>query len=481
MKNWTPLFCLAVCFGCDDPAPQDKPAPAPTADLPQATASSATAATPSAATKAPPKHAPAEPLNVLMLTVDSLRAQMPWTGYDRDIAPNLTALAKDSVVYENAYAVSSYTAKSVSAMFTGRYPSSIYRSGWFFATFPDSNLFFTEILQKRGIRTMGGHGHAYFDRGKLLDQGFDVWQVVEGIDFDNETDKHVTSDKMTDLAIKMLDDPKNTNGQFFLWFHYMDPHDQYIQHEESPKFGKKARDRYDSEVFYADLHIGRLLEYAKKQPWWGKTAVIVSSDHGEAFGEHEMYKHAFELWDVLTHVPLVIHAPGAKARRIEQRRSHIDLAPTVLELMGLGEDAEKLVGYDADTFEGKSMVPELYGAEPDNREPIVLDLPEDRNNPERHAIISGDYKLIVKGDGSRQELYDLSKDPAEKTDLAKKQPEQLTKMRKLYDETWSKIDVVAPYGGMKLRTGTKANGPKGPPGWEGRTEGEGANSAAGEE
>ncbi len=466
MKNWISLLSLLACVACDQsekrtPSPEKSSSAAKT-EVPEVS-SAAPLSAPTATAK---QAAPREPLNVLMLTVDSLRAKMPWTGYERDIAPNLTALAKESVVYDNAYSASSYTAKSVSALFTGRYPSQVYRSGWFFATFPDSNLFFTEILQKRGIRTMGGHGHAYFDRGKLLDQGFDVWKTVDGIDFDNETDKHVTSDKLTDLAIDMLKDPKNSSGQFFLWFHYMDPHDQYIQHEQSPKFGKKARDRYDSEIFYTDLHIGRLLDYAKKQPWWKNTAVIISSDHGEAFGEHDMYKHAFELWEVLTHVPLVIYASGVKARHIQERRSHIDLAPTITELMGLGADAETLAGYAAGTFVGRSMVAELYGAEPDNREPIVLDLPEDRNNPERHAIISGDYKLIVKGDGSRQELYNLAKDPGEQSDLAKKQPDKLGEMRKLYDETWSKLDVVQAYGGMKLRTGTKADGPMGPPGWK---------------
>lgn len=465
MKSRLLLPCWLLLLGCDrSDAPS--PAPQPVQPVPETPATSAATSAPTAAAQqAKPKPpGPAEPLNVLLLTVDSLRAEMPWTGYEREIAPNLTALAQQSVVYDNAYAASSYTAKSVSALFTGRYPSSVYRSGWFFASFPDSNLFFTEVLQKKGIRTLGGHGHAYFDRGKHLDQGFDVWRVVEGIDFDNETDKHVTSHKMTDMAIEMLSDEKNTGGQFFLWFHYMDPHDQYLQHKESPVFGKKAKDRYDAEIFYADLHIGRLLDYAKQQSWWKNTAVIISADHGEAFGEHEMYKHAFELWEVLTHVPLVVYAPGVEARTISKRRSHIDLAPTILELMGI-DNPEQVMNYPAGTFVGRSMVPELYGKPPDVREPIVLDLPEDRNNPERHAIISGDYKLIMRGDARRMELYNLKKDPAEAHDLAKKEPEKFEEMRRLYEETWSKIDVVAPFGGMKLRSGKKADGPKGPPGW----------------
>ena len=109
----------------------------------------------------------------------------------------------------------------------------------------------------------------------------------------------------------------------------------YHQHKATPVFGKKVRDRYDSEVFYTDLWIGKLLEHMKKQSWWDKTVVIVSADHGEAFGEHNMYRHAFELWEMLVHVPLMFCGPNIQARRIESPRSSIDFAPTIVELMGV--------------------------------------------------------------------------------------------------------------------------------------------------
>jgi arylsulfatase A-like enzyme len=377
---------------------------------------------------------------------------MPWTGYPRPIAPNLTELSKHAVVYPRAYAVASYTAKSVGAMLTGRYPSSLYRTGTFFAAYSDANVFVTELFQKAGIRTLGGHAHSYFDRGKNLNQGFDVWELVKGITFDSETDNHVTSDKLTDLAIAALSDSKNTSGRFFAWLHYMDPHDQYVKHSETPDFGKHNRDRYDSEVHYTDQHIGRLLQFAKDQPWWPSTSVILSADHGEAFGEHGMYKHAFEVWEVLTRVPLVIMAPGNEPRVIDERRSHIDLAATFADLLG--------VALPPDTTVGRSLVPELYGASAENREPIVLDLPEDTNNAERRAVIKGDYKLTAAA-GSYQ-LYNLTEDPGEKSDLAKSHPEQLQQMKQLFEQTWKAIPQVAPYGGNTLKSGRKANGPAKP-------------------
>src|SRR5690606_31607405 len=178
--------------------------------------------------------------NVLLLLVDSMRADMPWAGYEREIAPVLTALEKESVSYTRAYSVSSYTAKSVAALLSGKYPSTLYRSAPFFTKYPESNLFFPELLSAAGIYTASAHAHMYMKRGSGLDQGFDEWEVVQGITFDNKTDNHVTSHKLTPLAIELL--RKKPEGKaFFMYLHYMDPHDVYVKHEEAD-FGSKLRD-----------------------------------------------------------------------------------------------------------------------------------------------------------------------------------------------------------------------------------------------
>lgn len=457
MKNNIPLVALFISvIGCESPAPTPALSSAPVAST---SASAATTGAPSAkATVKKPAHEPSQPLNVLLITIDSMRADMPWQGYDRDIAPTLSALVKQGVLYTDFYTVASYTAKSVGAMLTGRYPSSLYRGGTFFTHFSDANVFFTELLQKAQVRTMAGHAHLYFDRKKNLRQGFDHWRLTPGLKWNASTDESVTSEDMTKLAIEMLDDSENTSKQFFMWLHYMDPHDQYVQHSESPKWGRRNRDRYDSEMFYTDLQLRKLFDYCEKQKWWSKTAVLVSADHGEAFGEHDMYKHAFALWEVLTRVPLIVKAPGVKPARISARRSQIDLAPTIMELMG-----QPL----SDGFVGKSMVPELYGAKPDDREPIVLDLPADTNNPETRAIIKGDYKLIVDAGGWGYKLYDLKKDPGERKNLVKhrRYKKKLDEMKALFESTWKDIPQVRPYGNNRLTNGKRANGPHGPPGW----------------
>jgi len=444
---------VGALIGCGDKDP------APTPPATSTAAQTATATVSASASAAPDEpHRPNRPLNVLLLTVDSMRADMPWQGYERDIAPNLTALAKKSVVYPRAYTVASYTAKSVAAMLSGRMPSTLYRKRTFFTEYSKANVFFPEVLSDAGVRTLAGQAHLYFDRGKNLRQGFDSWKLVPGLTWNAETDESVTSPKTTELAIDLLSDVELKSKNFFAWFHYMDPHDKYMTHAESPTFGKRARDMYDNEVHFTDLHIRKLLDFCEKQPWWKDTVVIVSADHGEAFGEHDQWRHAFTLWEVLTHVPLFIHGPGIEPRRIEARRSQIDLAPTIVEL--LGQEPHQ-------SFIGKSMVPELFGAPPDDREPILLDLPADSNNPPTRAAISGDYKLI-EDIGPNYKLYNLKDDPNERKNLAKdgRFKEQLKKMRAVFDKAWAKHPYVAPYGGgKKLVGGGRPNGPAGPPGW----------------
>lgn len=440
--------------GCDRSEKQSSPAP------PETPAPSDAAAPPSTSPPAPtpeekPKPArPEGPLNVIFLTVDALRSDMPWAGYDKPIAPHLTRLAEKSVVYENHRSVSSYTAQTVATWLSGRFASTLYRTGVFFTNYFDSNDWITESMQAQGVRTMAVHAHLYFDRAPGLKQGFDVYQMVPGLTWNAQTDESVTSEKSSAAILKLLSDPELDKKPFFLWSHLMDPHDKYVKHKEAPDFDDDNRGRYDSEVWFTDREIGKIIAFAEQQPWWEKTALIVSADHGEAFGEHGMYKHAFELWEVLTRVPLIVHAPGAAPKRISAPRTHIDIAPTVLDLLRVSGPAG---------LQGQSLAPEIFGeVEPESREPIVLELAEDTNNPARRALIRGAYKLIVL-EGWKKLLFNLADDPGELHDLADKEPEKVKELEAELRAYFEKLPVVAPFGGNKLRSGKLATGPKGPP------------------
>lgn len=444
------LFSLslpALLFACEKEEKPSAPAPAATVKEPVAPENPPEP-------EEPKEARPKKPLNVLLLTVDALRSDMPWAGYDKQIAPNLTKLAEESVVYENHRSVSSYTAQTVATMMSGRFASTLYRTGNFFTNYFESNDWITEAMQGKGIRTMAVHAHLYFDRAPGLKQGFDIYEMVPGLTWNSQTDESVTSQKSIPQIIELLKKPENTKGQFFLWSHLMDPHDKYVKHEESPDFGDKNRGRYDSEVWYTDMWLGKLFEFGKTQPWWEDTAIIISADHGEAFGEHDMHKHAFEVWDVLTRVPLIIKAPGAEPKRITEGRTHIDLAPTVMDLMRLDP---------LDGFQGKTLVPEVYGEEePKSREPLLLELAEDTNNPARRSIIEGDYKLILFESGKKS-LFNLKEDPGEETDIAKDEKDKTKALYEKMQAAFDELPVIRPAGGNKLRSGKSANGPKGPP------------------
>jgi arylsulfatase A-like enzyme len=273
-----------------------------------------------------------------------------------------------------------------------------------------------ERLKKAGFRTMSVQGHRYFGPFGGIERGFDVVDLSaappEGTKW--AIDTQITSDEMTDAAIALLDDSNNVDGRFFLYMQYLDPHADYKRHPDAPKFGAKARDMYDSEVAFTDRQVGRLLDHIGSKPWADRTTVIVTSDHGEAFGENGMWRHGFELWEVLVRVPLVVHVPGIEPRRVAARRSLIDLVPTMVDLMGVDAPKPSDRAEAADFLSGLSLVPDLYpepGAEPAARD-IMIDMPGGPYNEARRAFIHGDLKLIISR-GAHKELFDLASDPDE--------------------------------------------------------------------
>ena len=265
-------------------------------------------------------------LNIVLITVDTLRADLGYAGYKRPISPNIDALAARSTVFERAYSLASYTGKSVGPMLIGKYGSETNRNWGHFNKFSDKDTFLAERLRRAGIRTMAVHAHRYFDDGSGLERGFDVrdFSAAPPKSASWVTDQRASSPALTDAALKLLGDPANTQGRFFMWVHYLDPHADYLRHD-GIDFGKGARDLYDGEVAFTDGHIGRLLDAIDKAEFAKRTVIILTSDHGEAFGENDYWLHGRELWETLVRVPLVIDVPGTEPKRVAARRSAIDL------------------------------------------------------------------------------------------------------------------------------------------------------------
>jgi choline-sulfatase len=431
------------------PEPEPKPVAADPAG-----ASSVVVAAPASAAAAPSpkKPEPARPYNVVLIMIDALRADMPWAGYPREIAPWLTAFEKRVTSYHRGYSLSSYTAKSVLPALTGHYPSAMARDGYFFTKWMPENEVITERAQKAGHRTLAGHGHGYFLPGMGLDQGFDDYRLLKGTFLDNTGVHDVNSDRLNKLGKELLSEPKNVNQEngkrFFAYFHYLDPHYSYSKHPGHPDFGNKARDVYDNEVHFTDQWVGDFIDWVLAEPFGKQTAVIVTADHGEGFGEHNHYRHAYEIWESLVRVPLFIYVPGAEPRRVATPRSHIDLAPTIADLMGIPADG---------SWPGKSLVPEIFGAEPEPR-PVIAELPRADLMDRRRALIDGDYKLIAFGDDASYQLYKVSEDFKEEHDLVKVEPERFEAMKKRYLELSAAIPNVKITGGAPLKGAPRGRG-----------------------
>lgn len=411
---------------------------------PTGVASAGPASAASAQAPKPEKPEPKRPYSVLFLMIDSLRADMPWAGYPRDIAPWLTKFGTRATLYPRGYSLSSYTAKSVVPTLVGKYPSELKRDGWFFTHWFESNVFLSERAQQHGVRTMAGNGHGYFLPKYGLNQGWDDYRLLEGTQIDFTGVADVNSDRLNELAKKMLSDPANVDPSgkkpFFAYFHFLDPHYTYVKHESEPDYGDKRRDLYDNEVHFTDRWVGDLVDWALRQPWGERLAVVITADHGEGFGERNHYRHAYEIWECLVRVPLFVYVPGAPPRRIETPRGAIDLAPTMADLLGLPPD---------ESYRGQSLVPEVFGAEASPR-PVIVELPRSDLMDKRRAVIDGDYKLISFGDDWRFKLFNVRDDFAETKDLSEAEPEKLAAMKKLYAELSSKIQTMPVVGDAPL-------------------------------
>jgi arylsulfatase A-like enzyme len=320
--------------------------------------------------------------------------------------------------------MASYTGKALAPMLIGKYPSETHRDGGHFNKYSSANTFVAERLKKAGIFTMGAASHFYFRESWGITRGFDVFDVsaIPEQGQGAATDSTTTSAQLTDAALKLV--AAHAGGtRFFLWVHYFDPHAQYVAHEGAPDFSDPAKPAgwrmhaaYDGEIWFTDKHIGRLLDYARAQAWWKDTAVVMTSDHGEAMNEHGIvFQHGFEIWEPLVRVPLLVYVPGLRPHEVPLKRSAVDLVPTLLDLM-------RVPPPPPGELSGQSLMPDLAakGGDAVAERDVYLDMPDGPYTHMRRGIIHGatpGMKLVHFG-GRQYQLYDLAADPDEREDLA---------------------------------------------------------------
>ena len=308
--------------------------------------------------------------NVVLLTADALRADhLGCYGYHRDTSPVLDAFADESLRYTNAYSASSHTREAVPSLLTGEYPDVAIDSDYRLATDTVAST-----LSDAGFATAGFHSNPFVSRAYGFDQGFDSF----------DDDLHLGQHKLIALAQRAIDklrnrhyaradeinerslqwvDARADDEPFFLWNHYMDTHGPYeppgeyaTLYADRELSGREAQslyqraiddpesiteserelliDLYDAEIRYNDEQIGVFLDELRERGLLEDSLVIVSADHGDAFGEHGYYEHPRYLHDEITHVPLFVRLPDRSSETVETPASTLDIVATIEGILG---------------------------------------------------------------------------------------------------------------------------------------------------
>lgn len=363
-----------------------------------------------------PDAIPARP-NVLLITVDALRADHVGAyGYTRPTTPALDALARESALFERAFANAPSTRLSMPAIATGRWAPAIEwdHSIWW-PRFTSKQRTIAEVLHEHGYRTGAVYSIPYFRRidARGFERGVDEYDdgllslhsEVGGPQESTGTSAREVADHASAFV------ESNRERAWFLWAHFFDPHHQYVPHDdgETPSFGAAPIDRYDAEVRYTDRHIGRLLDRVRASGQWERTVIVVTGDHGEGFGEHSVQTHGFHLYSAQTRVPMIVRVPGARPKRSRVPVSHVDVAPTIANLAGAPNER---------SFLGRSMVDAIaYTQRPDDDGEVIQEVTFDQT-VHRWGIVSATHHVLWnQTPDSTRECYDLRTDPDEREDI----------------------------------------------------------------
>lgn len=282
-----------------------------------------------------PGQLPAGP-NLLLITLDTARAdRFGCYGYQRAVTPNIDRLAGEGVLFEEAFTPVPLTVSSHASIFTGCYPPhhGVHTNDE--KLLDEPNLCLAEMLRSRGFRTAAFPGAAVLHRNSGIAQGFETYAddfsatpTAGGAAYPEKPAEAVVGP-----AIRWLEQQGDT--QFFLWVHLFDPHRPY---GAPPAFvSRSSGDPYDAEITYCDHWIGELLTSLRLAGLSDDTVVAFLSDHGEGLGEHGESSHGFFIYDSTLQVPVILSAPRLlpRGRRIGSLVRTVDLAPTLLELLGV--------------------------------------------------------------------------------------------------------------------------------------------------
>ena len=418
------------------------------------------------ARSAPAAGTPTSP-NLVMIVMDTVRADhLSLDGYSRSTTPRLKELARDSVVYTNAFSASDITLTSHASLFTGLYPS------WHGAYSQPPNAIYgrelaaqyptlAELLQRSGYETLGVAANLYLRADFGLERGFQDFRIPRPVPLLPDEDRFVLryrlrqalsyvadtaqfdrlytfGEDVNQQLLSALDHRAHPNAPFFAFANYMDAHFPYVPPApynqlfpgkrphvnqdvlgeemekisaglpEPPDYRTHCESQYDGGIAYIDAQIGRVVDWLKHHDVYDNTMIVVTSDHGESFGEKHRVGHANSPYQNLLHTALLIKYPRASRTGVETNPvSLIDVAPTALKALGVTAPG---------SFQG---VP-LGGGAPAPRRIYA----ETFQNPVTHSpdcpqgcvtkvLVEWPFKYVDNRTNGKPEFFNLATDPNE--------------------------------------------------------------------
>ena len=398
--------------------------------------------------------------NVLLISIDTLRPDhLTCYGYGRDTTPFLDSLAKRGVVFENAFAQASWTLPSHMSLMTSTYPHT-HRVEDEDRTLPAGIPTLAEALDGAGYRTIGFVTWIYLSARFGFGRGFDRYEeILPSGALDDALEHAANADDVVTKVIGSWDPTVEKETPFFLFLHFFDPHLNYSPpieyarafgdslvdgrlgrydylktyikglHPEPPPVPEAvlrgALSLYDAEIRFVDDQLRRLFVHLDSEGLLENTIIIVTSDHGEEFGEHgSLEGHQWTLYDEVLRVPLIVVFPESTpfptggSGRWTQLVQSLDIAPTILDVVGIERPA---------SFEGRSF--RALFQNPERWEEASL--AQIRRFNQKWSLRTPTHKLIFTQDTRTNrfgvpikpgyELFDLVADPGETRDIFSEQ------------------------------------------------------------
>jgi arylsulfatase A-like enzyme len=276
------------------------------------------------------------PLNVVVITIDTLRPDhLHCYGYTKIETPTLDRIAQSGALFENGVAQTPLTPPSHASIFTGLNPPThkVRDTGGFILSSSTPTL--ASLLQQKGWDTAAFVSSAVLKKRFGFDHGFALYDDQmprQGSAQEVQEDAERRAGDTVDRALQWLEG--RTGKPFLLWVHLYDPHTPY---DPPPPFREQYKGRpYDGEIAYADRELGRLIDSLQRKSPSGRTLLAVLSDHGESLGDHGEATHGVFLYDSTLRIAFLLSGAGVPAGvRVKPQARTIDLLPTILELAGV--------------------------------------------------------------------------------------------------------------------------------------------------